>query len=60
MKKMNLPNILSFLRVFLVPVFVASMLLMQGGTLLGCIVPAVIYIITGLTDMLDGKIQQIL
>ncbi len=58
MKKMNLPNLLSFLRVFLVPVFVASMLFMQGGTLLGCIVPAVIYIITGLTDMLDGKIAR--
>ena len=58
MKKMNLPNILSLLRVLLVPLFVASMLFMQGGTLLGCIVPAVIYIVTGLTDMLDGKIAR--
>ena len=58
MKKMNLPNILSLLRVFLVPLFVASMLFMHGGTLLGCIVPAAIYIITGLTDMLDGKIAR--
>ena len=60
MKKqsMNLPNTLSLIRVFLVPVFVASLLFMRDAGIWGYIVPAVIYIITGLTDMLDGKIAR--
>lgn len=58
MKKMNVPNMLSLLRCLLVPVFVGSLLFMQGKTLLGCIIPAVIYVLTGLTDMLDGKIAR--
>lgn len=49
---------LSLLRCLLVPVFVGSLLFMQGKTLLGCIIPAVIYVLTGLTDMLDGKIAR--
>ncbi len=58
MKKMNVPNMLSLLRCLLVPVFVVSLLFMPGKTLLGCIIPAVIYVLTGLTDMLDGKIAR--
>ncbi|MBO5009411.1 MAG: CDP-diacylglycerol--glycerol-3-phosphate 3-phosphatidyltransferase [Clostridia bacterium] len=58
MKKMNVPNMLSLLRCLLVPVFVGSLLFMPGKTLLGCIIPAVIYVLTGLTDMLDGKIAR--
>lgn len=58
MKKMNLPNMLSLLRCMLVPIFVGALLFMPGDTLLGCIVPAVIYILTALTDMLDGKIAR--
>ena len=58
MKKMNVPNILSLLRCLLVPVFVGALLFMPGKTLLGCIIPAVIYVLTGLTDMLDGKIAR--
>ena len=58
MKKMNVPNMLSLLRCLLVPVFVGVLLFMPGKTLLGCIIPAVIYVLTGLTDMLDGKIAR--
>lgn len=55
---MNLPNTLSLIRVCLVPVFVAALLFMRNIEIWGCIVPAVIYILTGLTDMLDGKIAR--
>ena len=55
---MNLPNLLSMIRVALVPVFVAVLLFMRNIEIWGYIVPAVIYIITGLTDMLDGKIAR--
>ena len=60
MKKasLNLPNLLSLIRVCLVPVFVASLLFMRNIAIWGSIVPAVIFIITGLTDMLDGKIAR--
>ena len=60
MKKssLNLPNTLSLIRVLLVPVFVATLLFMRNINIWGCIVPTVIYIITGLTDMLDGKIAR--
>ena len=60
MKKssMNLPNILSLVRVFLVPLFVATLLFMRDIKWWGIIVPAVIYALTALTDMLDGKIAR--
>ena len=60
MKKtsMNLPNTLSLIRVCLVPAFVAALLFMRNISVWGFIVPAIIYIITGLTDMLDGKIAR--
>ena len=60
MKKssMNVPNTLSLIRVLLVPFFVASLLFMRDMGIVGLIVPAIIYIITGLTDMLDGKIAR--
>ena len=60
MKKtaLNVPNTLSLIRVLLVPVFVAALLFMRDICIWGCVVPAVIYIITGLTDMLDGKIAR--
>ena len=57
-KSMNIPNILSIIRVFLVPVFVATLMFMKDIPLWGCIVPSVIYLLTGLTDMLDGKIAR--
>ena len=60
MKKstLNLPNTLSLLRVLLVPVFVVTLLLMHDIPLWGRLVPTVVYILTGLTDMLDGKIAR--
>lgn len=60
MKKssMNLPNTLSLIRVCLVPAFVAALLFMRNIEVWGFIVPAVVYILTGLTDMLDGKIAR--
>ena len=60
MKKtaLNLPNTLSLIRCLLVPVFVVALLFMRDIKIWGFIVPTVIYIITGLTDMLDGKIAR--
>lgn len=60
MKKsaLNVPNTLSLIRVLLVPLFVASLLFMTGLGVWGMIIPAILYIITGLTDMLDGKIAR--
>ena len=55
---MNVPNILSFVRVILVPVFVAALLFMKDLGIVGMIVPAIIYGLTALTDMLDGKIAR--
>lgn len=60
MKKscLNVPNALSILRVCLVPAFVATALLMRDIEIWGAVVPAIIYVITALTDMLDGKIAR--
>ena len=60
MKKssLNLPNLLSLIRVALVPAFVAALLFMRNIAIWGSVVPAIIFIITGLTDMLDGKIAR--
>jgi len=60
MKKasMNLPNTLSLLRCALVPVFVVTLFLMRDISVWGRVVPAIVYLITGLTDMLDGKIAR--
>ena len=60
MKKsaLNVPNTLSLIRVFLVPAFVASLLLMRDIPIWGIVVPTIVYILTGLTDMLDGKIAR--
>lgn len=60
MKKssLNLPNTLSLIRVCLVPVFVATLLFMRDIQIWGCIVPAIVYALTAITDMLDGKIAR--
>lgn len=57
-KIMNLPNILSLIRVALVPAFAAALIFMRNIDIWGIIVPAVIYALTALTDMLDGKIAR--
>ncbi len=60
MKKstLNVPNTLSLLRVVLVPAFVATLLFMRQIPVWGLLVPAIIYALTALTDMLDGKIAR--
>ncbi|MBR6546212.1 MAG: CDP-diacylglycerol--glycerol-3-phosphate 3-phosphatidyltransferase [Clostridia bacterium] len=55
---MNLPNILSIVRMILVPVFMASILYMGNIEIWGFVVPAAIFALTSLTDMLDGKIAR--
>lgn len=57
-KSMNLPNTLSLIRCILVPVFVATLIFMRDIKIWGIIVPAVVYGLTALTDMLDGKIAR--
>ena len=54
----NVPNMLSLLRVALVPAFVATLLYMRDIKVWGIIVPAILYALTALTDMLDGKIAR--
>lgn len=46
------------MRCVFVPLFAFSILFMYQIPIWGCVVPALIYIITGLTDMLDGKIAR--
>ena len=60
MKKsaLNIPNTLSLIRVLLVPAFVVTLIFMRDVAVWGCIVPAIIYGVTALTDMLDGKIAR--
>jgi len=60
MKKssLNLPNTLSLIRCLLVPAFVAALLFMREIEIWGIVVPAVIYVVTAFTDMLDGKIAR--
>ena len=60
MKKtaLNVPNTLSLIRVLLVPAFVLTLVLMREVKVWGLVVPSVIFILTALTDMLDGKIAR--
>lgn len=55
--KMNLPNKLTILRVIMVPAFIACMLYIPN-TAVRCFVSAVVFALTSLTDMLDGKIAR--
>lgn len=57
-KSMNIPNVLSLVRVLLVPVFVVTLLFMYEIKYVGYIVPALVFVITALTDMFDGKIAR--
>lgn len=60
MKKasMNLPNTLSIIRCLLVPIFVASLLLLRNAGIFAYLIPAAIYGLTAFTDMLDGRIAR--
>ncbi len=55
---LNVPNALSLIRAVLVPVFVATLLFMKNIPVWCCIVPTIVYILTGLTDALDGNIAR--
>ncbi len=57
-KIMNLPNILSIVRMILVPVFMATILYMGNIKIWGYVIPAIIFALTSFTDMLDGKIAR--
>ncbi len=56
MKKMNLPNKLTVLRLCLVPVFVIIMMI--SNAVWASAVGLALFIIASLTDMLDGKIAR--
>lgn len=55
---LNIPNTLSFIRVLLVPAFVATLLFMNYESPWAYIIPTIIYALTALTDMLDGQIAR--
>ncbi len=57
MSKLNLPNKLTVLRFCLVPIFMVVMMLPINDTV-SRIVSAFLFIMTALTDMLDGKIAR--
>ena len=54
---MNIPNQLTMLRMILVPSFIACVIYIQDPFVCG-IVAAVVFGLTALTDMLDGKIAR--
>ena len=55
---MNLPNKLSLLRVFLVPVFMVFYLCNFGLGIWQYVLAAVVYMAAGFTDFLDGSIAR--
>ena len=55
--KMNVPNQLTMLRMILVPVFVICLVYIDEPLVCG-LVTAVVFGLTALTDMLDGKIAR--
>lgn len=57
-KSLNLPNVLSLLRVAMVPAFMATLLFMQEIAIWGRIVPLLIFALASFTDFLDGHIAR--
>ncbi len=61
MSKINLPNKLTILRMILVPivmVFILYPVLTGNNDILYSIIPAVLFILTAITDFIDGKIAR--
>ena len=58
MKFKNLPNILTVIRIFMVPVFMVVMLFPLMNDMTTRIVGAVLFALISFTDMLDGKIAR--
>lgn len=56
--KLNLPNKLTLLRVVMIPLFMVFIIFPVFGDVVSPIVATVIFILTALTDMLDGKIAR--
>ncbi len=55
--KLNLPNRLTMLRCFLVPLFLLAITLPENTTA-ACLISAAVFGAASLTDMLDGKIAR--
>ncbi len=55
--KLNLPNKLTLLRILLVPVFMVTMIAIPNDTV-SRLVSFGVFLVTSLTDMLDGKIAR--
>lgn len=61
MSKINLPNKLTILRMILVPivmVFILYPVLTGNNRVLYSIIPAILFILTAITDFIDGKIAR--
>lgn len=58
MKFKNLPNILTVIRIFMVPVFMVIMLFPLMNDMLTRIIGAALFALISFTDMLDGKIAR--
>lgn len=61
MSKINLPNKLTILRMILVPVvmvFILYPVLTGNNALLYGIIPALLFVVTAITDFIDGKIAR--
>ena len=61
MSKINLPNKLTILRMLLVPivmVFILYPALTGNNALLYGIIPALLFVVTAITDFIDGKIAR--
>lgn len=56
--KLNLPNKLTLLRIIMVPLFMIFVLYPIGGRAVSGVIAAVIFMLTALTDMADGKIAR--
>ncbi len=56
--KLNLPNKLTVFRLFMTPVFLVVVVALPLGETLSRTVGAAIFIVTCITDMLDGKIAR--
>ncbi|SNX55062.1 CDP-alcohol phosphatidyltransferase family protein [Thermoanaerobacterium sp. RBIITD] len=51
---MNIPNVLTLLRFILIPIFVYSYFYITDGNIFA----AIIFIVSGITDVLDGYIAR--
>ena len=57
----TIPNILSFIRIALIPVFCVLMVSAMEGNILNIkkfVIGIIIFVIAGLTDLFDGKIAR--